>query len=100
MLSLFNLSKQVVTFRLRGWFMLGVLLPAFARLGQDLLSPCDECMCAQTKPLFLYSCPSLGEMESEPMSTSRAKSPLPRAQRRIEPSTLLNAGQRAQQTTD
>ena len=36
---------EVVTFRLRGWCMLGVFfLPAFTRLGhecQDLLSPCD-----------------------------------------------------------
>ena len=36
---------EVVTFRFRGWCMLGVfLLPAFTRLGhecQDHLSPCD-----------------------------------------------------------
>ena len=36
---------EVVTFRLRGWCMLGVfLLPAFTRLGhecEDLLSLCD-----------------------------------------------------------
>ena len=42
----FNPTIKVVTFRLRGWCMLGVfLLPAFTRLGyerQDLLSPCDE----------------------------------------------------------
>ena len=42
----FNLTIKVVTFRLRGWCVLGVfLLPAFTRLGherQDLLSPCDE----------------------------------------------------------
>ena len=34
---------KVVTFRLRGWCVLGVFL--FTRLGherQDLLSPCDE----------------------------------------------------------
>ena len=41
----FNPTIEVVTFRLRGWCMLGVyLLPAFTRLGhecQDLLSPCD-----------------------------------------------------------
>ena len=41
----FNPAIEVVTFRLRGWYMLGVsLLPAFTRLGheyQDLLSPCD-----------------------------------------------------------
>ena len=42
----FNPTIKVVTFRLRGWCVLGVfLLPAFTRLGherQDLLSPCDE----------------------------------------------------------
>ena len=41
----FNPTIEVVTFRLRGWCMLGVfLLPEFIRLGdefQDLLSPCD-----------------------------------------------------------
>ena len=42
----FNPTIKVVTFRLRGWCVLGVfLLPAFTRQGhehQDLLSPCDE----------------------------------------------------------
>ena len=42
----FNPTIKVVTFRLRGWCVLGVfLLRAFTRLGherQDLLSPCDE----------------------------------------------------------
>ena len=42
----FNPTIKVVTFRLRGWCVLGMfLLPAFTRLGherQDLLSPCDE----------------------------------------------------------
>ena len=42
----FNPTIKVVTFRHRGWCVLGVfLLPAFTRLGherQDLLSPCDE----------------------------------------------------------
>ena len=41
----FNLTIEEVTFRLRGWCVLGVfLLLAFARLEhecQDLLSPCD-----------------------------------------------------------
>ena len=41
----FNLTIEVVTFRLRGWCMLSVfLLLAFTCLGhgcQDLLSPCD-----------------------------------------------------------
>ena len=44
--TIFNPTIKVVTFRLRGWCVLGVfLLPAFTRLGherQDLLSPCDE----------------------------------------------------------
>ena len=42
----FNPTTKVVTFRLRGWCVLGVfLLRAFTRLGherQDLLSPCNE----------------------------------------------------------
>ena len=42
----FNPTTEVVTFHLRGWYMLGVvLLPAFTRLEhecQDLLSPSDE----------------------------------------------------------
>ena len=42
----FNPTIKVVTFRLRGWCVLGVfLLLAFTCLGherQDLLSPCDE----------------------------------------------------------
>ena len=44
--TVFNPTIKVVTFRLRGWCVLGVfLLPAFTRLGherQDLLNPCDE----------------------------------------------------------
>ena len=44
--TVFNPTIKVVTFRLRGWCVLGVfLLPAFTRLGherQDLLSRCDE----------------------------------------------------------
>ena len=40
-----NPAIEVVTFRLRGWCMLGVFLsPAFTRLGheyQDLSGPCD-----------------------------------------------------------
>ena len=38
-------------------------------------------------------------MESEPILTPREKSPLPEAQRRIEPAPLHHAGQRAQRTT-
>ena len=44
--TVFNAINKVVTFRLRGWCMLGViLLPAFTRQGhecQDLFSPCDR----------------------------------------------------------
>ena len=44
--TVFQSNIKVVTFRLRGWRVLGAfLLPAFTRLGherQDLLSPCDE----------------------------------------------------------
>ena len=43
--AVFNPTIEVVTFRLRGWCMLGVFsLPVFTHLGyerQDLLSPCD-----------------------------------------------------------
>ena len=39
-------------------------------------------------------------MESEPMLPAREKSPLPESQRRIEPTTLHYAGQRAQHTAD
>ena len=38
-------------------------------------------------------------MESEHMFTPKEKSPLPEAQRRVEPMTLHYAGQRAQQST-
>ena len=59
-MTVFNPTVQVVTFRLRGWCVLGVFLsPAFTRLGherQNLLSPCDGmCVCAQTRPRFILS---------------------------------------------
>ena len=78
----FNPTIKVVTFRLRGWCVLGVfLLPAFTRLRherQDLWSPCDEIMYAQTRPRFILSSERvLGGMEFEPMLTSREKSALP-----------------------
>ena len=57
----FNPTIKVVTFRLRGWCVLGVfLLPAFTRLGherQDLLSPCDEMHVMHRLDLGLYSHP-------------------------------------------
>ena len=44
-MTVFNPTIELVTFRLRGWCMLGVfLLPAFIRLGHEclhLFSPCD-----------------------------------------------------------
>ena len=78
----FNPTIKVVTFCLHGWCVLRVfLLPAFTRLGherQDLLSPCDECMCAQTSPRFILSSEGVfGGMEFEPMLTPREESPLP-----------------------
>ena len=46
--------------------------------------------------LDLYSHPKeFHGMESEPMLTPREKSPLPQAQRKIEPATLQHAGQPA-----
>ena len=57
----FNPTIMVVTFRLRGWCMLGVFLSqAFTRLRydcQDLLSPRDgmHIICAQTRPGFILS---------------------------------------------
>ena len=72
MCPFFNPTLKVVTFRLRGWCVLGVsLLPAFTRLEherQDLLSPCDEmCMYAQTRPRFILSSEGvLGEWSLNP----------------------------------
>ena len=55
----FNPTMQEVTFRFCGWCVLDVfLLLAFTCLGQkcqDLLSLCDECMCAQNRPWFILS---------------------------------------------
>ena len=54
-----NPTIEVVTFRLRGWCMLGVLLlPAFTRLGhecQDLLSPCDGMhVCTHYTSVYIF----------------------------------------------
>ena len=103
-----NPTIEVVTFRLRGWCMLGVfLLPAFTRLGherQDLMSTCDGMHGVHRLDLGLYSHPKeFWEMESEPMLTSKQKSPLPERnspQGSMEPTTLHQAGQRAQHTTN
>ena len=55
----FNPTKEVVPFHLRGLCMLGAFfLPTFTHLGhecQDLLSPCDGIMCAQIRPRFILS---------------------------------------------
>ena len=88
--------------------MLGVfLLPAFTRLGherQDRLSPCDGMHVSTDKTsIYILVQDSLRGKESEPMLTPRKKSALPEKnspQRRIEPRTLHQAGQRAQHTTD
>ena len=101
MCPFFNPTIKVVTFRLRGWCVLGVfLLPAFTGLGherQDLLSPCDmKCMCAQTRPRFILSSEGVfGGMEFEPMLTPREKSPLPENVPRGR-SNPRHCGQRAQ----
>ena len=94
-----NPTIKVVTFRLRGWCVLGVfLLPAFTCLGherQDLLSPCDG-MYAQTRPRFILSSERVfGGMEFEPMLTPREKSPLPKMSPE-EDRTPRRCGQRAQ----
>ena len=57
--------------------------------------------CVHRLDLGLYSHPKeFWGNGSEPMLSSREKSPLPEAQRRFEPTTLHDAGQRAQHTTD
>ena len=59
--TVFNPTIKVVTFRLRGWCVLGVFsLPAFTRPGherKDLLSPCDEMRVCIRLDLGLYSHP-------------------------------------------
>ena len=86
--------------------MLGVfLLPAFTHLGhkrQDFFSPCDGMQVLGVRRLNFHLYSHLKEfygMESESML--REKSPLPEAQRRVEPATLHHhTGQQAQHTTD
>ena len=71
----FNPAFELVTFRLRGWCMLGVfLLPAFTCLGHA----CNgmHVLYAQTGPRFIILIrKSLGGMESEPMLIPREKIP-------------------------
>ena len=67
-----------------------------------------ECMCAQTRTRSTLSSERVGGgggggvMESEPMLIPREKSPLPEnfPQRRMEPTTLQRARQRAKHTTN
>ena len=83
----FNPTIEIVTFRLRGWCMLGTfLLPAFTRLRherQDLLSPrdgmheCTDYEGPRTPRFILSSERVLGGTESEPMWTPTEKSRLP-----------------------
>ena len=105
---IFNPTIEVVTFHLRGWCMLGVfLLPAFTCLGhehQDLLSLCDGMHVCTTRPQLTNTLiqKTFQGMESEPMLTPRQRSILPKysPQRRMEPTMLHQAGQRAQHTTN
>ena len=132
MCPFFNLTIEVVTFRLRGWCMLGVfLLPEFTRLGhewQDFWSPCDGMhVCTDWTTVCTLirkslggngvrthvnpkgKIPSIGKIllrgnsnprrcikqDSEP---NALPTELFRPQRRIEPTTLHLAGQRAHHT--
>ena len=71
-----NKTTEVVTFCLRGWCMLGVvLLPAFSHLGHECL--CDGMhVCTDYTLVYTLIQKSLGGMESEPMLTPREKFPL------------------------
>ena len=59
-----------------------------------------ERMCVQTRPWCILMQKGFLGMESEPMLAPREKSPVSEAERRVEPMTLHEAGQRAQHTTD
>ena len=51
-----NPTIEVVSFRLRGWCMLGVFLSlAFGHECQDLLSPCDGMLCRHRLDLGEWS---------------------------------------------
>ena len=105
----FNPSIEAVTSRLREWCMPGVfMLPAFTRPGQerqDLSSLCDGMLdCVHKLDLGSYShqkefggngVRTHVNFKGKILSTGK-KSP----QRRIEPMTLRQAGQRAQHTTN
>ena len=62
-----------------------------------------ECMCAQTRPLFTFSSERVLEERSQNPCQLQGKNPLYKKnppQRRIEPTKLHQAGQRAQHTTN
>ena len=91
----FNPKIKVVTFRLRGWCVLGVFfLPEFTRLGherQDLLSPCDEMhVCTDWTSVHTLIRKSFGGIGVWTHVNSKGKIPSPEKcpQRRIEPATL------------
>ena len=106
--TVFNPTIVVVTFRLRGWCILSVfLLPAFTRLGHErqdfFLVHAMERMCAQTRPWSISHPKEFWGSGVRTHVTSKGKSTLRgknSAQRRIEPTALHQAGQRAQHTTD
>ena len=98
----FNPTIKVVTFSLCGWCMLGVfVLPAFTHLGherQDLLSPCDgRHVCTDQTSVYTLIRKSFGgngvrtHVNSKGKIPSTGKKNCP--QRRIEPTTLHQAGQ-------
>ena len=80
----FNPTIKVVTFRLRGWCVLGVVFVAGIHPSRTWTSGSFESMwwnaCVHRLDLGLYSHPKefLGGMEFEPMLTPREKSPLPK----------------------
>ena len=103
-----NPATEVVTLRLRGWCMLGVfLLLAFTRLGhvsQDLWSPCDGMhVCTDQTSVYILIRKSFGGNGVRTHINTKGKMPSTgkkSPQRRMEPTTLHQAGQRAQHTTN
>ena len=81
-----------VTFCLRGWCMLNVVL---------LLVSAIEGICAQTRPRFILSSERLfGEWSQNSCYNLRKKFPLLEAERRFESAMLHHAGRQALHTTD
>ena len=77
--------------------MLGVFwFPAFGRLDYKREDPCNECMCAQTRPLFMLSSKRVlgkGDGTHVMMLAPRGKYSVLEAQRRVKPTTLHHTGQ-------